>query len=58
MLGGALEVVLSAGRAVNVDESAIVSTAQRLAAPIGPAADSDFWTVNGPNAQLMRDGYL
>jgi 5-methylthioadenosine/S-adenosylhomocysteine deaminase len=52
------QVVVSGGRVVNVDESAIVSTAQRLAAPIGPAAESDFWTVNSPNAQLMRDGYL
>ncbi|HLZ31079.1 MAG TPA: amidohydrolase family protein [Chloroflexota bacterium] len=52
------QVVLENGRLLTLDEPAIISTAQRLAAAIGPAAESDFLRVNGPNAQFMRDGRL
>jgi 5-methylthioadenosine/S-adenosylhomocysteine deaminase len=51
-------VVLDHGRLTTVDERAIVSEAQRMAAAIGDAADADFWRVSGTNAQLMRAGYL
>jgi 5-methylthioadenosine/S-adenosylhomocysteine deaminase len=52
------QVLVEGGRVVTVDEDAIVAEAQRLAGPIGAAAEADFWRVGGTNAQFMRDGRL
>ncbi len=51
-------VVVEHGVVQTIDESAILAQAQRLADPIGSAAETDFWRVNGPNAQAMRRSLL
>jgi 5-methylthioadenosine/S-adenosylhomocysteine deaminase len=48
------EVVLEQGRLTRIDEPAVLAEAQHLAEPIGPAAEDDFWHVNGPSAHQMR----
>ena len=48
------QVIVEGGRVLTVDEDAILDAAQRLAEPIGPAAEEAFWQVSGPNAELMR----
>jgi 5-methylthioadenosine/S-adenosylhomocysteine deaminase len=51
-------VIVEGGRVVTVDEDAVISTAQRLAEPIGAAAETDFWRVGGTNAASMRADHL
>jgi 5-methylthioadenosine/S-adenosylhomocysteine deaminase len=48
------QVVVERGRVTTVDEPAILAQAQRLAEPIGAAAEADFWRVSTTNAQSMR----
>ncbi len=52
------QVVVEHGRVQTVDEDAILDDAQRLAEPIGAAAEADFWRVSTPNAEAMREGRL
>jgi 5-methylthioadenosine/S-adenosylhomocysteine deaminase len=51
-------IVVEHGQVRTLDESAILAQAERLAAPIGAAAESDFWQVNGPSAHMMGAGQL
>jgi 5-methylthioadenosine/S-adenosylhomocysteine deaminase len=52
------QVVVEHGRVQTADEHQILADAQRLAEPIGAAADADFWRVSRTNAEWMRDGRL
>jgi 5-methylthioadenosine/S-adenosylhomocysteine deaminase len=52
------QIVVEHGQVLTLDESAILAEAERVAAPIGAAAESAFWQVNGPNAHMMRAGQL
>jgi 5-methylthioadenosine/S-adenosylhomocysteine deaminase len=52
------QVVVDSGRVVTLDEDAVLAEAQRLAGPIGAAAEADFLRVGGPNAESMRAGLL
>jgi 5-methylthioadenosine/S-adenosylhomocysteine deaminase len=51
-------VIVEAGRVVTLDEDAVIATAQRVAEPIGAAAEADFWRVGGTNAESMREDRL
>jgi 5-methylthioadenosine/S-adenosylhomocysteine deaminase len=51
-------IVVASGRVLTLDEPAILAQAERLAVPIGAAADSDFWQIDGPSAHMMRAGQL
>jgi 5-methylthioadenosine/S-adenosylhomocysteine deaminase len=51
-------VVVEAGRVVTLDEQVVLAEAQRVAEPIGAAAEAEFWRVNGSNAESMRQGRL
>jgi 5-methylthioadenosine/S-adenosylhomocysteine deaminase len=46
------------GQVRTLDEAAILTNAERLGVPIGAAAESAFWQVNGRNAHMMRAGQL
>jgi 5-methylthioadenosine/S-adenosylhomocysteine deaminase len=52
------QIVVEHGQVRTLDEPAILTQAERLGVPIGAAAESDFWQVNGPNAHMMRAGQL
>jgi 5-methylthioadenosine/S-adenosylhomocysteine deaminase len=51
-------VLVEHGRVLTVDEDALMADAQRLANPIGEAAEAEFLRVSTTNAQLMREGRL
>jgi 5-methylthioadenosine/S-adenosylhomocysteine deaminase len=51
-------IVVEHGTPTTIDDRAILAEAQRLAEPIGAAADADFWRVSRTNAEWMRDGRL
>jgi 5-methylthioadenosine/S-adenosylhomocysteine deaminase len=52
------QIVVEHGQVLTLDESDIIAQAERLAASIGAAAESEFWQVNGSNARMMRAGQL
>jgi 5-methylthioadenosine/S-adenosylhomocysteine deaminase len=52
------QIVVENGRLVTVSEESIVADAQRLAEPIGPAAEPEFERIDNPNARAMRAGNL
>jgi 5-methylthioadenosine/S-adenosylhomocysteine deaminase len=52
------QIVVEHGQVLTLDESAVLAEAERVAAPIGAAAEAEFRQVNGPNAVMMRAGQL
>jgi 5-methylthioadenosine/S-adenosylhomocysteine deaminase len=52
------QVVVSGGRLQTLAEDEIVQNAQHHASTITPAADSEFWRLDTPNARAMLSGNL
>jgi 5-methylthioadenosine/S-adenosylhomocysteine deaminase len=52
------QIILENGRLQTADEDEIIANAQRLCQPLGTAAATEFWQINGTNAHFMREGKL
>ena len=52
------QVIYENGRLTGLNETDVLAQAQQLADRLGPRAASEFWKINGTNAQFMQGGKL
>ena len=52
------QVIYEDGRLTGLNETDVLAQVQQLADSLGPRAASEFWKINGTNAQFMQGGKL